>query len=143
MVDHLFANAAREQLMCLMLGVAEIAAALARKRNGGIITPAVFSTGMIQLRTEVLDAKEFTKLPADNALISISIPLSDKHAINATDAVLLQTALDLAALLRADGNDLVLVAADQRLLKAAQAEGLVTFDPETQTEAALDAWLTS
>lgn len=143
MVDHLFANAAREQLMCLMLGVAEVAAALAWKRNVDIITLTVFSAGMIQLRIEVLDAEDFTKLPADNALISISIPLSDKHAINATDAILLQTALDLAALLRADGNDLVLVAADQRLLKAAQAEGLVTFDPETQTEAALDAWLTS
>ena len=39
------------------------------------------------------------------------------------------------------GDDLVLVASDQRLLRAAQAEGLVTFDPETQSQADLDALL--
>jgi hypothetical protein len=32
-----------------------------------------------------------------------------------------------------------LVASDQRLLRAAQAEGLPTFDPETQDQAALGA----
>jgi hypothetical protein len=40
--------------------------------------------------------------------------------------------------LRAAGNDLVLVARDRRLLRAAQAEGLLTFDPENQTEPELD-----
>jgi hypothetical protein len=67
----------------------------------------------------------------------------DKYAINAHDAIVLQTALDLVAQWRTDGNTLVLVASDQRLLKAAQAEGLLTFDPETQREAELDALLAS
>jgi predicted nucleic acid-binding protein len=140
-VDYLFANAACERLMCLMLGAAEVAAAMARKRNGGLITPTVFSAGMTQLRTEVLDVANFTKLPSDNALINSSIVLSDRHAINATDAIVLRTALDLAAQLRVDGSDLVLVACDQRLLRAARAEGLMTFDPETRTQVALDALL--
>jgi hypothetical protein len=34
-------------------------------------------------------------------------------------------------------DDLVLVASDQRLLRAAQAEGLLTFDPERQDKADL------
>ena len=38
-------------------------------------------------------------------------------------------------------NSLVLVVTDRRLLRAAQAEGLLTFDPETQTQAELDAFL--
>lgn len=122
-VDFLFANVVRDRLMCLMLGTAEAAAALARKRNDGRITPAAFSTEMTELRAEVIDAANFTKLPADNALIDASIPLSDKHPINATDAIVLRVALDLAAQLRAQGDDLVLVASDQRLLKATQAEG--------------------
>ena len=122
-VDYLFAKATRDRLMCLMVGVAEVVAALVRKRNGGIITPAVFSAAMVRLRTEVLTAGDLVKLPADNALISMAIFLCDKYAINANDAIVLQTALDLVAQLRTDGKPLVLVASDQRLLRAAQAEG--------------------
>jgi hypothetical protein len=62
-------------------------------------------------------------------------------AINATDAVLLRLAIDLAARLRVDGDDLVLVASDKRLQRAAQAEGLLAFDPETQTETELGVLL--
>lgn len=64
-----------------------------------------------------------------------------KHSINATDAMLLRSALDVVANLRARGDDLVLVAADRRLLRAAQIEGLLTLNPETQTTADLDALL--
>jgi hypothetical protein len=49
----------------------------------------------------------------------------------------LHAALGLAQHLRGRGDDLILVAADQRLLRAARAEGLGTFDPETQDQAAL------
>jgi predicted nucleic acid-binding protein len=35
-VDYLFAHTARDRLMCLMLGAAEVAAALVRKPNGGL-----------------------------------------------------------------------------------------------------------
>lgn len=136
-VDYLFANAARTRLVCLMLGAAEVAAVLARKRNGGLITAPAFAAAMTQLRAELLDAADFAKLPADNALINSAIPLLDRYAVNATDAVVLRAALDLAAHLRLGGDDLVLVTSDQRLLKAGQAEGLLIFNPETQTEAAL------
>jgi len=143
LVDHLFAQVNRDRLACLMLGAAEVAAALVRKRNGGIITPAVFTAAMTKLRTEVLDAVDFVKLPSDNTLIDASIPFFDKHALNATDGILLQAALNFAKQLRAAGNNLALVASDKRLLKAAQAEGLLTFDPETQSLADLDSLIAS
>lgn len=143
LVNHLFAQAGHNRLACLMLGAAEVVAALVRKRNSRLLTPAMFAAAMTELRAEVLSATDFLKLPSDNALVEASIPLIDRHAINATDAVLLRAALDLAYQLRAIGDELVLVASDQRLLRAAQAEGLLTFDPETQTQAALDALLTS
>lgn len=50
---------------------------------------------------------------------------------------MLRVALDVAHPLRNQRDDLVLVASDQRLLRAARAEGLVTFNPETQDQAAL------
>ena len=40
-----------------------------------------------------------------------------------------------------DGHDLVLVTSDKRLLKAALAEGLVTFNPDAQTQAELEVGL--
>jgi predicted nucleic acid-binding protein len=143
LVKHLFAQAAPNRFVCLMLGAAEVAAALARKRNSGQLTPAVYAAAMTQLRVEVVDVASFLKLPADNALVKAAISLLDKHPINATDAVLLHTALDLATQFQTVGNGLVLVASDQRLLKAAQAEGLTTFDPETQSQAELDTLIAS
>jgi hypothetical protein len=53
----------------------------------------------------------------------------------------LRIALDLVSAFRSRGDDLVLVAADRRLLQAARAEGLVVFDPETQTQTELDMLL--
>jgi predicted nucleic acid-binding protein len=140
LLNHLFAQASATRLMCLTLGVAEVAAALARKRNRGDITPSAYALAMGALYSEVLRGGK-VKLPADDHLILRSLPLSDRHSVNATDAVVLQTALELAPSLRSSGDDLVLVAADQRLLRAARAEGLVVFDPETQTQTDLDVLL--
>jgi predicted nucleic acid-binding protein len=141
LIDHLFIRATAARLMCLMLGAAEVAAALVRKRNGGIISPAVYAAAMTQFRYEVLDASGFIKLPADNTVIYASIALVSKYSINSTDGIVLQSTLSVVAQFRAVANDLVLVASDQRLLKAAQAEGLMTYNPETQDQAALDALL--
>ena len=60
-------------------------------------------------------------------------------SINATDGIVLRVAMDIAQHLRASGDDLVLVSSDQRLLRSAQAEGLIAFDPETQDQVSLAA----
>jgi len=132
-VDYLFDQVKRDRLLCLMLGVAEVASVLVRRRNGLILSQAAFLQGMSNLKAEVLDDDDFCALPAGNDLIAAALPLIDKHSLNATDAVVLRVYLDVAALLRTGGNDVVLVASDQRLIKAAHAEGLITFDPETQS----------
>ena len=76
-----------------------------------------------------------------NALVVSALAFIETHSLNATDAILLRSALDLAGELRSVGNDIVLMASDQRLLRAAKAEGLSTFNPETQSEADLNALL--
>ena len=90
---------------------------------------------------EVIDAANFTKIPATDSLINTAASLVEKHSLNATDAVILRSVLDLVVVLRATGDDLVLVTSDQRLLGAAQVEGVLTFNPETQTEGDLNALL--
>jgi predicted nucleic acid-binding protein len=138
LMNRLFADVSNLRLSCLMLGGAEVVAALVRKRNGGLLTTSAFGLALTQLVREVLDAPDFTKLPADNGTVRMAMSLLQRHSINSSDGVLLQTALNAASFRRSDGDDLVLFASDQRLLRAAQGEGLITFDPETQTQADLD-----
>jgi hypothetical protein len=139
LVDHLFSRVPLARLSCLMLGGAEVASVLVRRRNGGRLPPAAFAQDMTNLIDEIVNNPGFPALAAPNGLIVAALPLIETHSINSTDAVVLRLCLNLANDLRARGDDLVLVASDRRLLRAAQHERLVTFDPETQTQADLDA----
>jgi hypothetical protein len=139
LVDHLFSRVPLARLSCLMLGAAEVASVLVRRRNGGRLPPAAFAQGLANLIDEIVNNPGFPALVAPNGLIVAALPLIETHSINSTDAVVLRLCLNLADELRARGDDLVLVASDRRLLRAAQHERLLTFDPETQTQADLDA----
>lgn len=67
---------------------------------------------MTDFRSEVIDAPDLTKISATDPLVYAAMSLVERHSINTTDAVILRSALDLAAQLRADGDDLVLVTSD-------------------------------
>ncbi len=56
--------------------------------------------------------------------------------------MVLRSALDVAIELHNASEDkLVLVASDQRLLRAARDEGLLVFNPETDPEQVLREWV--
>ncbi len=139
LVNHLFQNVPAGHLICLTLGTLEAVAVFVRKKNASLLSPKEFFQALANLKSEIIDNADITKIMATDSLVNAAIPLLEKHSINATDAVILRSALDLAAHFRLTGHDLVLVTSDQRLMKAGQAEGLMTFDPETQSQATLDA----
>jgi len=114
---------------------------LVRKKNAGVISAAYFGQALLDFEAEVVRSADINKLPVGNRLATSSLALIVAHSINSTDAIILKSALAIAQKLRAGGGDLVLVASDQRLLHAAQVEGLVTFNPESQDQAALTALL--
>jgi predicted nucleic acid-binding protein len=140
-IDHLFSRVAPDRIFVLHLGVAEVVSILVRKRNAKILSLKLVSQAFTDFEAEIINQPLTRKLEANADLINAALPLIRRHSINATDAILLRSALDLAAGLRASGDDLVLVASDHRLLRAAQAEGLLIFNPETQTTADLDLLL--
>ena len=142
-VNHLFRRVARDNMMCLTLGTIEVISVFVRKKNASAVPDTVFHQAMTDFRSEVIDAAHFTKISATDPLVNAAAPLVAKHALNATDAVILRSVLDLVATLHTTGDALVLVTSDERLLRAAQREGLLTFDPTTQTEGDLDALLTT
>ncbi len=67
--------------------------------------------------------------------------LIETYSLNSVDAMVLRSALDVAAERHNIGDVLVLVASDQRLLRAAQAEGLQIFNPEQDSQQTLTDWI--
>jgi predicted nucleic acid-binding protein len=127
------------RLIVLTISIGEVVSILVRKRNAGIISQAYFDQAMANFETEVMQRADVPKASVTRRLVLGSVPLIIAYSINSTDAVTLKSALAIVRRLRAAGDELALVASDQRLLRAAQAEGLLTFDPESQDQAVLAA----
>jgi predicted nucleic acid-binding protein len=130
-----------DRVQVLSIGLGEIVSILVRKRNGGVISQAYLGQALLEFDNEIVGEAEILKEPVTRRLIIASFPLIVAHSINSTDALILKSALAIARKLRRARDDLVLVASDQRLLRAAQAEGLTTVNPETQDRATLVALL--
>ncbi len=139
LMDFVLDHVAEPRLYILNVGYAEVASVLVRKKNIGTLSAARFSQALLDLEREVVRSLGKHLLSFDNSVAAEAIALIVGHSVNSTDAIALRVALDVAQHLRSQGDDLVLVASDQRLLRAAQAEGLVTFDPESLDQAALAA----
>jgi len=119
--------------LCSSVATGEIISALVRKRNAGGINAEVFEQAMSNFRAEVLDAPGFQILATTDALILASHPLIVRHSLNATDAIVLRSVLDVAAVLRSRGDRVALLTADDRLLRAARDESIPTINPETDS----------
>jgi predicted nucleic acid-binding protein len=140
-VDVIVDTVPANRMYLLNVGAGEVISILVRKRNSGAISVADFGQAMVSIDAEILGAPDITKVPVGNRLAVSSFPLIVAHSINSADALILKSALAIAQRLRRAGDDLVLAASDQRLLRAAQAEGLLTFNPETQDQRTLAALL--
>ncbi|MDE0087873.1 MAG: type II toxin-antitoxin system VapC family toxin [Candidatus Poribacteria bacterium] len=142
-VNFLFANTSLGYFRCLAIGAAEVLSICVRKRNDKRITQYDFNHAVANLNLEIIDAtSDFKTISIPNSLIWASLNLIDKHSINSVDAMVLRSALDVAIELHnTSGDKLVLVASDQRLLRAARDEGLLVFNPETDPEQVLRKWV--
>ncbi|RKU09683.1 hypothetical protein C6501_14870 [Candidatus Poribacteria bacterium] len=139
LINYLFTHVSLEKMFCLLEGVGEIISVIVRIRNRGEITTEGFNHAKQLFDDEIIHRdKVKLMLPTENQ-ITASWELIDQHSINSTDAILLQCALDRTHELRANGDNLVLVSSDKRLMRAAMIEGLFTFNPEIDNQASLDA----
>jgi predicted nucleic acid-binding protein len=138
LIDHLFRRVARDRLACLMLAVAEVLATLVRRRRSGRLTPVLFQGAVIHLRAELLQATDFVRWPVDNDLILASLPFVERYRLGAVDSTLIRVALNAAQAHLTAGHDLVLLTTKATLRRAARQEGIVTFNPETQSQTELD-----
>lgn len=138
LINRLFTRVSLDEMFCLLEGVGEIISVIVRSRNRRTLTARAFNQAKQLLDDEIIHSEEIEFVSATENQITISWDLIEKHSINSTDAVLLQCALDAANELRTSGDNLILVSSDKRLLNASRDEGLVTFDPETDSQTILD-----
>lgn len=109
------------------LGYTETFAALWRKRNRGQLADGPFHQAVSALRLEVLGSR-FRLVTAYDTEVVSAIEYVQKYSLNASDAIILTAYLRYA---RPVNDICILVAADGRLVKAAEAEGLRSLSPET------------
>jgi predicted nucleic acid-binding protein len=138
-VDAILDTVPRSRIHFLNIGAGEVLSILVRRRNAATLSIANFDQAMASFNVEVVRGMGVSKASVTSRFVVTSLPFVVAHSINSTDALTLKSALAIARKLRRTGDDLVLAASDQRLLRAAHAESLTTFNPETQDHAALAA----
>ena len=131
LINAAFRYCPDNRMTCSTIGVLEIVSILARKHNDGRLNPALFRQAMVEFRAEVIDGKDFAVTAVTDALLLSALSLIPKHNLNATDAVILRSVLDLKRSVHSAGEDVILLTADKHLARAAQNEGLTVVDPET------------
>jgi predicted nucleic acid-binding protein len=106
----------------------EVAAAFASKLRAGFVTQSEYQQA--RARLEIDAQKRFQLLPVTSQRINEAIDLTALQKLRGYDAVQLACALYVnRALVENDLPPLVFVAADDLLLKAAEAEGLLVESP--------------
>jgi hypothetical protein len=110
------------------IGLAEIAAALGVKYRQNVLTTDVRDGLLRDLQRDGRD--QYWLVDVDQNMVTDAIGLTRRQKLRGYDAVHLACALFLEhTLLRQGLPGLTLVSADQDLLTAAQAEGLLTDNP--------------
>ncbi len=110
------------------VGLAEIAAALGMKYRQSVLTAEVRDGLLRDLQHDGRD--QYWLVDVDQGMVTDAIALTRRQKLRGYDAIHLACALFLEhTLLRQGLPGLILLSADQDLLTAAQAEGVVTDNP--------------
>ncbi len=116
------------------VGLAEIAAALGVKYRQNVLTADVRDGLLRDLQRDGRD--QYWLVDVDQPMVTDAIELTRRQKLRGYDAIHLACALFLEnTLLRQGLPGLILVSADQDLLAAAQAEGLLTDNPNLHIQA--------
>jgi hypothetical protein len=122
------ALAAPVVVITAQLALIEIASALNRRVRDGTVTAHDYARLANDFRNECRD--RFQIITLDQALVNLSWALLERHALRAYDAIHLASALVMdRRWMEAGLVAPIFLAADDRLLRAAQAEGLAVDNP--------------
>ncbi len=129
-VDAIFQAVPHSDMQVTLWGYAETFAILHRKRNAGSLVSADFTRAATKLQDEVLTSGQIGLLTIEDDRVLAGLTFVVRHNLNSNDAAILATYLRFQQSLPPGSPMCLPVAADKRLLRAAEAEGLGTLNPE-------------
>lgn len=141
-VDAIFAAAPDSPMLVTPWGYLEVYAILRRRYNAGAFNREALADAVTALQSETI-AGSFDLLSISDQLIFSAASLVDAHNMNSADAAILAAYLDFQSSLPSGSAPCLLVASDKRLLRAANAEGLRTLDPENLAPSSVLAFLSA
>jgi len=106
LVDFILDSVPEDRIYLLNIGAAEVVSVLVRKRNAGTLSVANYSQAILELEIEVIQSPAKHLLSFDNSVVIDAVAYIMMHSINATDAIILGVALDVAQHLRNQGGRL-------------------------------------
>jgi hypothetical protein len=121
-VNVLFMAVPPAQMVTTIMSYSETYAALLRKHNQGVLSVTAYNAAQSALCNEVIDDPDFVVVGLEYDDILDGIGLIERHNLNSTDGAVLQALLNHAGPM-GPAVVSVLVASDQRLLRAARASG--------------------
>lgn len=127
-VDALLSDFPRVRMALTVSGYAETYSVLLRRFNAGIISGSSFEEATAALRNDAMVDPRVYLLSISDECVFASIETMRRHNLNATDSAILTAFAGYLLELGDTGG--LLIAADQRLLRAAESEGLATLNPE-------------
>ena len=140
-VESIFSDTLADNMATTVWGYTETFSILRRRLNGGKIDQQTYTTAITALQSEVLSGTKFDFLSINDRTILASTSFITRHNLNATDSAILATLLNYA---RSPKSPIcVLIAADQRLIRAANDEGLKTLNPEMLQASDISEFLSS
>jgi predicted nucleic acid-binding protein len=127
-IQALAVPSAHNSLLISRITWVEVLSALARRQREGSLPPASVIRAIQSFRYD-LDT-QYRVVEVDRELAEAAGKLVSKHPLRAYDAIQLASALRVQpAFTRSRSTSLIFLAADNRLLANAQAEGMVTDNP--------------
>ncbi len=129
-VTEIFNHVPRSRMQFTIWGYAETFAILHRKRNGGLIANNAFVRAISKLQDEVVSSDGFGLINIGDEQVLAGLAYVLKHNLNLNDAAILATYLRYQNSLPPGSPPCLLVTADLRLVRASEAEGLATLNPE-------------
>ncbi|MBC7527820.1 MAG: type II toxin-antitoxin system VapC family toxin [Chthonomonadaceae bacterium] len=139
-VEAFFNQVEASCIITTIWGYSETFPILLRRYNGGMMRREAFIGATSSLRSEIIESLETGVLTIDDTTIVSSLDVMQKHNLNSTDAAILTLFLHFAS---ATEEPCVLIAADKRLVRSANAEGLKAVDPEVFAVEDVAAYLSS
>jgi predicted nucleic acid-binding protein len=122
----LFSRSEDHTLLVSVIAAVEVRSALRRRQKAGDIDAA---NAALAISSLIHETGRIVEHPITAPTLAEASGIIDRHSLRALDSIQLASALVAKAALTRDDN-LRFVASDQRLLEAAQREGLLVWNPE-------------